>query len=388
MNASSHASASPVRTVLAFSGAFLPGFKAGGPIKSLVAVLDTLPPSVSVTLVTADRDLGDKKPYPNLSGKTVRRGRHQVLYINPHNPRHWMLVLRRARLQPPDLVYLNSFFSPAFSLVPQVLQLLGALGCRRVLLAPRGEFSPGALGLKHTKKRVFLTIWPPLLRRLDPLWNASAENEVREIQRVIPWARIIAQPNTQGEEPRREALSCERQPRFVFVSRISPKKNLALILEALAAVSPDVTFDIFGPVEDARYWNECARLMERLPRHIHAEYRGTLEPDAVSDVFSRYDAFLFPTLGENFGHVIAESLSAGCPVMCTPTTPWTDVFLKGGGTVVDSLEASAWASAVERHALLSVSEREAKKQTALRAYTEWHTRAPSRLALEVALDQI
>jgi glycosyltransferase involved in cell wall biosynthesis len=35
--------------------------------------------------------------------------------------------------------------------------------------------------------------------------------------------------------------------------------------------------------------------------------------------------FLFPTHGENFGHVIIESLSSGLPVLISDQTPWHDV---------------------------------------------------------------
>src|SRR5690606_22656373 len=35
--------------------------------------------------------------------------------------------------------------------------------------------------------------------------------------------------------------------------------------------------------------------------------------------------FLFPTLGENFGHVILEALTAGCPVLISDRTPWRNL---------------------------------------------------------------
>ena len=66
------------RRVLVFTGAFLPGYKAGGPIKSMVYFLDTMPESTKITLVTADRDLGDSAAYDGLSGKVVHRGSHDV----------------------------------------------------------------------------------------------------------------------------------------------------------------------------------------------------------------------------------------------------------------------------------------------------------------------
>ncbi len=43
--------------------------------------------------------------------------------------------------------------------------------------------------------------------------------------------------------------------------------------------------------------------------HITVTYRGKLIHD-VWATFARYDAFVFPTRGENFGHVIAKTLAA------------------------------------------------------------------------------
>jgi len=37
------------------------------------------------------------------------------------------------------------------------------------------------------------------------------------------------------------------------------------------------------------------------------------------------EVFFFPTLGENFGHVVWESLVFGCPVLTTETTPWNNL---------------------------------------------------------------
>ena len=40
------------------------------------------------------------------------------------------------------------------------------------------------------------------------------------------------------------------------------------------------------------------------------------------DTLSKHDLFVFPSLSENFGHVIFESLSAGTPVITSVHTPW------------------------------------------------------------------
>lgn len=41
--------------------------------------------------------------------------------------------------------------------------------------------------------------------------------------------------------------------------------------------------------------------------------------------------FFFPTLGENYGHVISEALVSGCPVIISTETPWNDLSKKRVG---------------------------------------------------------
>jgi len=78
-------------------------------------------------------------------------------------------------------------------------------------------------------------------------------------------------------------------------------------------------------LEDLAYWDECQSLIRGLPANVSAHYRGMLIHNDVGRVFREHDLFLFPTLGENFGHVILESLVAGCPVMISDRTPWRNL---------------------------------------------------------------
>ena len=51
------------------------------------------------------------------------------------------------------------------------------------------------------------------------------------------------------------------------------------------------------------------------------EYVGAVPGDGAVSFLSRFDLFVFPTLGENFGHVVLESLAAGTPVIEEMTRP-------------------------------------------------------------------
>ena len=112
------------------------------------------------------------------------------------------------------------------------------------------------------------------------------------------------------------------QLRPVFLSRISPMKNLLFALKVLQGVSGDVCFDIYGPVEDLAYWKQSEEIIETLPPTVKVRYMGMVNHEEVWDVFAQHDLLFLPTFGENFCHVIREALSAGCPVLISDQTPW------------------------------------------------------------------
>ena len=108
----------------------------------------------------------------------------------------------------------------------------------------------------------------------------------------------------------------------MFISRISKEKNLIYALRTLCQVSTPLRFDIYGPITDQYVWEKCQQEIRRMPAHIKVSYRGALKK-SVRSTFRQYDLFFFPTVGENFGHVIAESLASGTPVLVSDKTPWS-----------------------------------------------------------------
>jgi glycosyltransferase involved in cell wall biosynthesis len=275
-----------------------------------------------------------------------------------------------------DLLYVNSFWSPLFTVLPIFAMRLRLLRSRGLLIAPRGEFSSGALSLKATKKRIFLRLWGPFLNGAAVRWHASTSREAGEIRSLFPWADVevsldqVALPH----EPLAPTAGASTA-RFTFIGRVSAMKNLVLAIEALRYVDTPAEFDIYGPVEDRAYWARCQSLFDRLPARVQVRYSGELRPDQVRSTFAGYDAFVFPTLGENFGHVIAESLSAACPVICSNKTPWIDVLTAGGGTVLYDATASELGAELDRIAAMTPAERLRARELAGTAYRRWRAGA-------------
>jgi glycosyltransferase involved in cell wall biosynthesis len=381
-----------LRTVRVFAlcGSFEPGFRGGGPVRSLAHIVDTAPPHIALTLVVNDRDLGSRTPYPGLSGQRIQRGHAWVHYLNIRHPGQWLRLLREQRSSSIDLLYCSSFWSLPFTAVPLLAVRLGLLRPRQILLAPRGELMPGSLAQKARKKHVALRVWGALVQGLRPVWHATSELEADSIRRQFPSARVLVNDSQSGAPQRAlpPPVPHDGPARLVFLGRLSPKKNLALALAGLRTVRAPIDFDIYGPVEDMPYWQYCRELMAQLPPNVRARYRGAVAPDQARETFAGYDAFLFPTQGENFGHTIVESLSASCPVICSEYTPWTAVLRDGGGTVLATLDAGEVCRAVDRLGALSTQQRRLARVRAGESYDRWRSRHRERNVLEQATENL
>jgi glycosyltransferase involved in cell wall biosynthesis len=196
----------------------------------------------------------------------------------------------------------------------------------RFVLAPRGELHPGALSIRRPKKVGFLRLARALGLLRGVVWHATSEEEAESIREWFG-ARVdvIVAPVITGaveEQPVRRSEKNAGSLEIAFLSRISPKKNLLGAIRLLDGLSGELSFNIFGPTEDRGYWEQCRAAARQLPPNVKVRYHGGVAAHEVADVLAKNHVLLFPTLGENFGHVISEALLAGVPVLVSDQTPW------------------------------------------------------------------
>jgi glycosyltransferase involved in cell wall biosynthesis len=316
---------------------YLPGFQAGGALRSLSNMVERLGEEFHFKVITRDRDLGDKQPYKEISrGNWQPVGKAEVFYLSPG--KFSMRRLRRLMWDTKhDVVYLNSFFSPHFTIKPLFLRRLGLLPKKPVILAPRGEFSSGSFGLKRHKKQIYHFLSKFIGLYTGVIWQASAEHEKVDILRLygnsatVAIARDLPFPQPDEKNQVQPHKKTGGRLKLVFLGRISREKNLDGALRILIGLAGKVEFNIFGPLEDGNYWTECQRIINMLSENIVVQYRGAVPYDRVRSVLEEHDLFFLPTLGENFGHVILEALVAGCPLLISNRTPWQDLEEKGIG---------------------------------------------------------
>lgn len=334
--------------ILLFTGFYLPGFKGGGPIRTIVNMVEVLGSEINFFIVTSDRDLGDKFPYSGVTTDLWQQvGKAQVYYASSSKSyRNMMSIIRRFD---GDAMHLNSFFSLGFSIFPLLLSRWINPGLP-VVVGPRGEFSVEALKLKPIKKRAYVACVKLLGIYKNVIWHASTVYEAEDIYRVMGrGARVrvaidIATPAVDLNLAQRVDAAALR---VVFVSRISPMKNLLGAIDVLKRVDCPVSFHIYGPAEDQKYWNDCQDSALELPRHISLNYHGPLRSSEVALTLAQYDVFFLPTLGENFGHVIAEALSSGLPILISNNTPWRDLRSKKLGWDIPLERSDTFAQCIE-----------------------------------------
>lgn len=130
-------------------------------------------------------------------------------------------------------------------------------------------------------------------------------------------------------------------------------------IKCLQGVKSDVEFTILGPKEDIKYWKTCEAELAELPDNVNWKYGGTVASDKVQEELSMHDVFLFPTFGENYGHVIFEALSVGCIPVISDQTPWNWLADKEAGFVIKiENNYSAFSEAIESLAQMSAPCRE------------------------------
>ncbi|WP_169293978.1 glycosyltransferase family 4 protein [Advenella sp. EE-W14] len=349
--------------ILCFTGSYLPGYKGGGPIKTIKNLFDQTGDEINFKLITSDRDLGDTFPYTSItSGDWNQVGKASVFYIKPGKSGYTQTA-RILRNKDYDIVYLNSFFSFRFSFFPL---LISKTLNKKIVLGPRGEFSEGALSLKSSKKRIFIFLFKLLRLHKGIIFQASSNYEANDIRRVLGHNVDIHIAEDIGtQEFAKDINTTSNSLNTVFISRISPKKNLLFALEILKKVQQPLTYDIYGPIEDVDYWQQCETAIKTLPPHIQVNYKGNLTPDNVINTLRNYDLFFFPTKGENYGHVIAEALCAGLPILIANTTPWRNLQELGIGWDLPLTNPDAFSDVLNNLATMSPEEHLAMRQNVL-----------------------
>lgn len=317
------------KNVLAFVW-YLPAKKYGGPLKSIYNLVETTYEQMNYYIISPDHDFGETKKLTGIHKGWNEVGHAKVCYMNEKEYKYNNILARMEESQA-SLLYLCGYFLYKFNF--PAIRAAKAAGIP-VLLAPRSDLLPNCIHMKFPKKYAFVKTIKLLGLYKDCYYQSTSADETYSI---IHWTkadkgRIVELPNIAGCPENIKRNEKKRgELKMVFISRIHPRKNLKYAIDVLKKVKGKVLLDIYGSMEDRDYWNECQKSIDKLDGNKEVSYKGILEPLEVQKTYYGYDAFILPTLNENYGHVIVEAMVAGCVcIISKGTTPWDDYNGRGG----------------------------------------------------------
>jgi len=347
------------KKILLFVDWFYPGYKAGGPIQSCRNFIAALENDYRIDVITSDRDLGEEKAYEGIlvNEWNTYTSSVKVYYASALNAG---LIRQLVNASAADYIYLNSMFSFRFAILPLVLKWRKRIR-PSIVIAPRGMLHAGALQFKSIKKKLFIGLLNAARLPGKLVFHATDEQEKKDIQGTFPSAgQVVCIPNFPRsiKEPVKYTEKKSGELRCVYVSRLSPKKNILYFLQLLGKLQggPAISFIIRGEVEDKTYWQQCQQVIGTLPGNISVRYEGPIQNDVIIPFLQEHHLFVLPTLGENFGHAVFESFAAGRPVLISDKTPWNGLEAQKAGWDIPLKNETGFITAVQKAAAMDQQE--------------------------------
>lgn len=314
--------------VLIFNGYYYPSKNCGGPITSIENIVNGCCHEFDFYIICYNHDFNSTTEFDIECNKWFKVGNANVMYV--HDGEIDFSKKKIGKILDdlhPNLIWFSGVLKPNNKIAT-------VFAARKrnipVLFSPRGEVSADRVKLKSYKKIPYLNVLKLFKVYSGCYFHATSDDEERGILKYfspnkdhlfkVANISILKQPDIIEHQKKKNEL------KLIFFSRIHEVKNLLFAIRCLSKCKMNITYDIYGPIESENYWNDCKVAIDLLPDNIKVNYRGLISREKMSSVIQKYDVFLFPTINENYGHVIAESLANSRPVILSKgTTPWDDL---------------------------------------------------------------
>lgn len=331
------------KKILIFADYFLPGDRAGGPVTSISNLHRLLADDFSIIIATRNHDINSLSAYNDVEWDRITHfDSYSVIYLSSLNVFSIAGVIHNIE---PDFIYLNSLFS-LFTQITLLLLKIRAINSK-IVLATRGELQKNALSIKRKKKYLYIKFIKQFNISRFVSFHATDVIELDSIKNTFPQATCHVISNVPRFLSRTPRFKRSNEIRIIFAGRILKNKNLHYAIDVISKCSCSVVFDIYGPVEDRAYWDDCLKTIAELPENILVSYKGSVATKLMSMVYSNYHALLLPTVTENFGHAIVEAMQSGVVPIISNQTPWRELEVNNAGWDIDLSRPDLFLRALE-----------------------------------------
>src|ERR1035441_4307448 len=216
------------------------------------------------------------------------------------------------------------------------------------IVAPHGSLSSWALNRSRWKKRLALWFYENANLQGAAALHATAEQEVKDFRSFSLAQPIALIPNGASREWsassgdgmrfRAEHQLPSGKRIMLYMGRITPKKGLPLLLEAILRnreCFSDWLLVIIGSDE----FGHLAEVMALVRQYALHEQVTILPPcfgQKKRDAFAAAEVMVLPSLSEGFPMVVLDALAVGVPVITTKECAWSELLSHECGWWVDA----------------------------------------------------
>jgi alpha-1,3-rhamnosyl/mannosyltransferase len=172
-------------------------------------------------------------------------------------------------------------------------------------------------GLMTTRDRLlFQQLVPRSVRRAVRVFTVS-ERTKRDLVSLygIDAAKVEVTPS--GVDPifRPEGTANGGPPYALFVGALQPRKDPAVLVEALALVEGDLRLALVGPEKHGV--EEVRQAVTRLGLDQRVDFLGYVEREHLAELYRGAACFVLPSKWEGLGLTVLEAMASGTPVVAT-----------------------------------------------------------------------
>jgi glycosyltransferase involved in cell wall biosynthesis len=230
--------------------------------------------------------------------------------------------------------------------------LTGLAATRRrhvpVVVTPHESMTDNDIGKSRSRARRSQKLFlKSLYMRWTDLFIVTSQLETDESLPPTAPHETIAYPLSDARAPVPELQARGDQPelRVGYLGRIAPKKNVILLVEAMALLPEHVRLVIAGGGPDD-VLGPAKRRAEELGLGERVRWLGFVAPDERGRFLGSIDVLAMPSQFESFGMAAAEAMLAGVPLLVSERTGISEVLARQGGGVVVKVSAQAVADAL------------------------------------------
>ncbi|MDZ8225839.1 MULTISPECIES: glycosyltransferase [unclassified Nostoc] len=342
--------------ILHYIPVYAPAWQFGGPVLSVSQLCEGLAAlGHEVEVLTSNAGLNNQPELP-INQPTIRNG-VKVTYFQQepgmgiHCPDMEEAVTARAKEF--DIIHITGVWQRTSGAACKAAKHQGI----PYIVSPRGALGPYSWQQK-TAKKILYYLWQERFNvtNADGI-HYTSKQELQECR----WLKLPGQSfiipnglNTKFWQPAKEEAKGWRkfqnfsEDDFIIlnVGRLHHKKGLDLLPQALASLQHLKWRMVFVGSDDDGTKGKLQQQFQVANLSDRVIFLDRCEPKELPAIYSAANLFVLPSLHENFGNVVVESLACGCPVLISEKVGLHNEVAEGCLGWVRSRVPSEWTKAI------------------------------------------